>query len=477
MDKRFDRLPKEMLEAMAVLQELHAAPDSMALQVILGTVNLAAQAHYNVDSGIYHHRPISLFLMGLAPTGALKSTLTREARAGIDRFVDQLRSRLENDVIRYKLEEKKFKAAEAQYLKDMDAGGNFLPPALPTPPKPVQGYDCMISKATLNGIIEVLKCQSWTGLFSSEAGEFFSGHAFKGREANNGLEMITFLTKLWDGDTVDKITGLENTKLWNRRLMMLFLLQTETVQEVLNNKLFSDQGFIHRILITQTDQYAKPAWDVDKENFLEDLDVIRQYMEPFHQKVFDLCNRPIRIRENSHFELNPITIKMSPTAFRILGHWRNANRNRGSEDLKNYAGFAERLHEHALRIAATLAAFENWDTIQDNHARAAIDLMDYYCEQRLQMEVGVVNTDPIATEGVRRLYDWIRQNNWSGTKRELSQRGPKWYRDLGIDQKNRILENIVKSDLVIPRETRNSNNVPVILLEMASVDNTGSTLQ
>jgi hypothetical protein len=103
--------------------------------------------------------------------------------------------------------------------------------------------------------------------------------------------------------------------------------------------------------------------------------------------------------------------------------------------------------------------------------------MDYYCEQRLQMEVGVINTDPIATEGVKRLYDWIRQKKWSGTKRELSQYGPKWYRDLGIDQKNRILENIVKSDLVIPRETRNSNNVPVILLEMASVDNTGSTLQ
>jgi hypothetical protein len=261
MDARFLGLPKEMINAIDVLQQLHNVPDSMALQAVLGTVNLAVQCHYDVDSSIYGVRPTSLFLVALAPTGGLKSTILREISGGITRYRDDMRMLLENDLLRYKLEEKKYVNAEKKWLKESEDDPTL---AIPEPPKPVETFDYCVSKGTLNGLIDILKSQSFLGLFSSEAGEFFSGHAFQGKNSSQGIEMCLALTKMWDGDVIEKNTGMERSKLWNRRVMMLFLLQTEVVQDVLNNKLFSEQGFIHRILITQTEKFDKQLTYIKK---------------------------------------------------------------------------------------------------------------------------------------------------------------------------------------------------------------------
>jgi hypothetical protein len=467
MDKRFELLPQEMKTAIEVLQELHNVPDSMALQVVLGTVNLAVQAHYDVDSNKYGIRPTSLFLLALAPTGGLKSTIFKETNQGIMRFRDDMRKALENDVLRFKLESKKYDSDERKYLAELDKGNM---PLMPTPPKPIEGYNYCIGKATLNGLIDTLKSQSFLGLFSSEAGDFFNGHAFQGKNAQQAVEMTTALTKMWDGDPIERITGVEQSGLWNRRTMMLFLLQTEVVQPVLNNKLFSAQGFIHRLLITQTEKFEKLPWDLT-EGAKEREQTIRDRLMPFHDQIYKICRKPLSLRDPNKFELIPVIIKQTPEASLLLGNFYNENILRGEADLKRYAGFAERLHEHCLRIAATLAAFDQAEEINQIHALAAIDLMDFYCEQRKNLEIGVTDKDPIQTDSVKLLKEWIQEKSWSGAKNKLDQFGPRWYRILGIEQRQAILDDLVRDEFLIPQEAKAKNGRNIIVFSINTETN------
>ena len=472
MDKRFNYLPQEMRTAIEVLQELHNVPDSMALQAVLGTVNLAVQCHFDVNSEIYGIRPTSLFLVGLAPTGALKSTIIREISGGIMQYRDDMRKLLENDLLRYRLEEKKYNNEEKAYLKGIDDDPSLQ---MPEPPKPVETYDYCVSKGTLNGLIDILKSQSFLGLFSSEAGEFFSGHAFQGKNSSQGIEMCLALTKMWDGDVIEKNTGMERSKLWNRRVMMLFLLQTEVVQEVLNNKLFSEQGFIHRILITQTPKFEKLDWDLS-DGALERVELIRRRLEPFNNKVYKTLRQPLNLIDPNKFEIQPTVIQNSETSRLLLGNFYNENKHRGQEDLKRYAGFSERLHEHALRIAATLAAFDGKTIIEDIHALAAIDLIDFYCEQRLQLEIGVQDKDPIQTDSVVRMKDWITEKSWKGTRNNLDMNGPYWYRKLGVTQRQKILEDLVVEDFLIVEEKITAKNRTYIEYSMNSIAISGDSI-
>jgi hypothetical protein len=159
MDKRFDRLPEEMKDAIQALKELHATPDAMALQVVLGTANLAAMKMYNVDSKIYGVRPINEFFVCMAPTGAMKSTNYRETLEGVELYEKYKQDELSNEQTRYALDKKVFAREEAAYLKAMenDPANAKVPNAL----RPIETAKYTISKATVNGIVDQLKSQSF----------------------------------------------------------------------------------------------------------------------------------------------------------------------------------------------------------------------------------------------------------------------------------------------------------------------------
>jgi hypothetical protein len=165
-----------------------------------------------------------------------------------------------------------------------------------------------------------------------------------------------------------------------------------------------------------------------------------------------------------NFELDLPTMTQTEQAFEYLGRWRNQNKERATGDLRNFAGFAERLHEHALRLAATIAAFLGDSTVLLRHAEAACDLMEYYIEQRVKLEIGVSDYNPNRSAGANKLSDWLRKQAWTGSVRELQQYGPTWYRRLNKAQRDEILADLL-SDEVIEIEqviAANGRRVPTI---------------
>lgn len=86
------------------------------------------------------------------------------------------------------------------------------------------------------------------GMFNSDAAEFFNSYSFK--DANTSVEIVSAMSRLWSGEDVDKITGMEDIYTRGKRTTALFMLQQELAGFFVNPQ-FKDQGFTNRMLITQ----------------------------------------------------------------------------------------------------------------------------------------------------------------------------------------------------------------------------------
>lgn len=489
-----------MQTAMYTLKKLHNTPEEIALQVVLGVANLAAQGHYNVDSGVYGERPISLFLVGLAPTGGAKTTNYNELSKGIDRFEAEERIRYAKALDEYNLQSEVFKTKRKKKISELASGKS---PVVTTPaptaaearaqiskltnslkdlssftlkaqdnedkePALPRGTDYRISKGTVNGIIDTLKTQPTCGLFSSEAGEFFNSNAFQGATgAAKGNEMCAALTSFWDGNMVDRNTGMDKTKIINRRFNMMFLLQMAMAQEWLSNSQFADQGFTHRILITHCGEYEKPDMDVSAKGKAR-IAALKDSLEPFHNRIYDMLKKPFNYCEDSEYELKPSVLQLDEEAEQLLAGYYNLNKNRGGSDMNEYAGFAERLHEHALRLAATLAAFEGEAYVTVRNAECAIHLIEFYCEQRKTLEIGSISRYPQRKRVANKLHAWMKAKNFGGSTGDMGRLGPKCYRDLSTTEREEVweelqLSNMVTVTLMAPAANgKQSNKVTVI---------------
>lgn len=448
MDKRFELLPDLMKDAINCLQQLHNTPDSLAMPAVLGIANLAAMPHYKIDTIKFGIKPISLYILCMLPTGMRKSTNYNEVSVGIERYEQLQWDRLKNEAIRFELDQKVFKKNSAKYIKDQEENGSFSSVPAPAPVKAFETAEYRLKKATLNGIIDQLKSQPFVGLFSDEAGEFFNGHSFQGgRDAQSkSIEMSAALTTMWDGGIITRQTGMDSTKLANRAVNMMFFLQEETVREFINNPVFSAQGFVHRILVTQSGTVPKQLLDLSDQAIAEDKK-IRARLDPFHDRIESIIGQRLQSREDKDFELQPRVLHLNDQARMIFAHFHNERLNSVDEELRNWSGFGERLLEHALRIAGTLAAFEGSMTVTEQHAACAMDLMDFFIEQRINLQLGITSKNMTQTLGVERLAGWMQDHKFVGTRNDI-RKSVRWFANLTESEKDQLLEDLVRSEQV-----------------------------
>ena len=470
LDKRFDKLPTLMRQAMEILKELHGAPEEMTLPVVLGVANSAVQQHYNVDSRKYGERPISLYFLAMSGTGTRKSTIHREVATELIAFGEERKPLVTQEKMRYQAElavyNKRKKKYDEDIIKANDVDSDDYVVALgvkpPKEPKLPERYNYIIKKSTLNGILETLKYQSYAWLASTEGGEFFNGHMFKDKNSSAATEMTTALTCIWEGDSLDKNTGIEQVAMKGRRMNMLFMLQKETIEDVLKNRVFQQQGFTNRLLITQAKPYENPLWIATPEAEQREAE-LRENLSSFNNRIRELVRKPTYIKEGAWdpFELDLETITIDDDAHQILVELSNQNRN-GNPLIENYAGFAERVHEHGIRIAATLAAFDKRKVVNLDDALCAFDLMEYFIEQRSQLDIGGADRDPDHTYNVEQLTAFFKKKNFSGTENELRRFGPSWFRKFAPDQRDKILEDMVRNGDIHIEETVSSKGRSVL---------------
>jgi hypothetical protein len=462
-------LPTEFKNAMIALKELHNTPYEFSISVLLGIANSATHHLYDVNSYKYGVRPISLFIMIILGTGGSKSTIEAEVKGPFKEFEKRMYDALKNEDARFLSENKLYKKKIIQYEKDLEDGLN---PVFPQKPMPAETANYINSKFTVNGLIDTLKSQAHASIITAEAGEFFSSHAFQGgkQDANRATEMTSSLTKGWDGETLSRNIKDERITLMNRRMNALLQVQEGVIRPILNNKTFQEQGFTHRILISQITAFEKP--DMSFDPIIEQKEeYARKGLRKYLDKIDAILYKRPRMIPERHFELDPIVINSTNEAKHYFADFYNNCKHIGKygNKLQKYEGFANRIHEHTIRVAATLAAFNDNEIIEITieEAKASVDIINMFIEHRAGLEMGITDTRPELSQGASVLEDWYRKNNGkSMTKRELSIYGPSGFQSISDAQRITILEELVSSEVLIAIENVAKNGRKILRYEI-----------
>lgn len=449
---KFKHLPPLLSYTMQALKEVNNVPEELAIQAILGTVNFATQNLYNVDPVFFGGNiiPTSLYLVGLAPTAGMKSTIYKMLDAGIKRFEEDEKVRYGNELTRYTMAhafwtkdyEKVKKGLTTADINDQDRLDSLINSVGPEPQHPVS-CKYRLSTATRNGLIEFLDKLPFGGMSSSEAGEFFNGHAFQdGKNNSKGFEMITTLTNLWDGAPIEKQTGVESRFIQHRRFCMLFLLQKAMAKDWLGNKTYSEQGFVHRLLITHADYWDVPELDRSRRSQIQQSE---NKLNMFHDRIYQLLSQQRSFKEGSKLELDLPTMFMSDEACDLLAKFDNKIKREQTTTYCDWQGFVSRLYEQSVRIAATIAIFEGATKIELSHAECAVELAQFYLDQRMSLDLGASSKYANQVSVAEKLASKILEKLTEGVTIDrawLNRSSPSYFRDLSKDERKQIISEI-----------------------------------
>jgi hypothetical protein len=365
------------------LHETNASPE-IAFAVALSMANLAVCGQWNAAS-FWSNAPIAIcenFLVTV-PSGGRKSAAFKAFTAGLvehqnARKIVYNKERSEYDLLR-KRYEKQLKKIEEDDSLDMDAARKRLQLLATQKPSPPRSWRLLTEKPSVSGMLRMLPSLPVLGLITDEAGEFLSG--YQNRTAQQQTEGLAFLTKGWEGAPLGKDVGTEDSAYFaDRRLMALLLVQPELVAPYLNDRTNRAQGGLWRFLIVDAD---RGEWAPVEEGYVFPA---LPHVDRFNKVLKGHLDRALPLNRHDDedaFRLAPPTLNFAPNARNHLAAWWNSTILpilNGPETAIH--GLYARVLEHAIRLAATLAAFEDKQEIELDDAANAVTLMDYFIAQR-----------------------------------------------------------------------------------------------
>ncbi len=406
------------------------SPMAICGTAVLAAAACATQGLRNVQLPISdgQAKPLSLYFLAIAQSGERKTATDREALKPIHTRSEELRRRYAEDFPRYQnaldawtAERKKIlgnKKLDVSARRDkLDALGHK--PAEPKSPI------LIVQEPTLEGLTKHLKVgYPSLGLFSSEGGQFIGGHAMS---EETKLRSAAALNALWDDGRLERIRASEETAILPGRRVSVFLqAQPDVAQHFLADPILQEIGLLARFLITQ------PNSTMGSRRFRE--------LEPEHQaaiasycaKTLSLLRRSLPYDERGD-GLEPPALIMSPDAraqWIELADHVEAMLTPGGE-LHEISGFANKLAEHAARIAAVLQTFDDPGAggLNSDYLARGIELAEFYASEALRLH-GAARIG-IHLKEAERLRVWLAEK-WREpyiTVRDLQQKGPRSSRD------------------------------------------------
>jgi hypothetical protein len=434
--------------AKALHREIVQAPLAVCCNAVLAAATLAVQGH--ADVGLPHEgvRPVSLYILSVLETGGRKTSTDDHALKAVSDYEAELRERYDEKCAAYqnrfdawKAEREKIKRNKhfdlARKTFELDALGREPPP----PPFPLLRY----SEPSIEGLIQSLRYgHPSAGLFTSEGGQFIGGHAMSD---DAKMRSTTTLNRFWDGAPADRIRASERFLLVGRRLCIHLQAQPDVAMAMIADRALRDNGFLSRFLISAPvslagTRFAKPVSDES-----------RAALHSFTQRVLLHLRRELPyVQGKNCLELKPRVLRFSDEAaalwWSFYDHIEAELKAEGS--LAPVAGLANKLPEHAGRIAAVLAAAEDEHTecIGAHHLERGIQIAQYYAEEALRI-AGAASVN-VQLANAQKLLDWLH-TKWSEeciAIAPLVEFGPYAFRDTAVMK--RLVATLIEYNWLIP---------------------------
>lgn len=248
-----NRLPRRLYQAVLALHFKVKAPIPICVISILSAASIACSAGHRVKRFNGFVSNLALFLLAIAESGERKTTCDTLATRGLAEVDTMLREKFKNENISFKIEHTAwksiFRGVNDALRRAAASGGDTqaLQQQLAKlianePAKPVL-RSILVNDITPEAIIENLANNTFTGLFSNEAGAIFSGRT---------MSNLSMLNIAWDGGTIRVDRKVKPPLIVvDATLTMSLMVQFEVLQAFLKTKgeQARSNGFLARFFL------------------------------------------------------------------------------------------------------------------------------------------------------------------------------------------------------------------------------------
>jgi hypothetical protein len=404
------------------IHDVIQAPLAMCGQSVLGAAALTAQAHVDVTLPTQQVRPCSLYLLSIAATGDRKTACDEEALWPIRQHERNLRHTFDKQLPAWQDAVELWKSAREKIIKGKAPDLQKRADLAALGPQPVRPLEPLLvcEEPTIEGLIKLFaRGYPALGLFSAEGGQFVGGH---GMGMEHRLKTAAAFSQLWDGQIVKRVRAGEDTLILpGRRVSAHLMAQPDVAAMLLADALLAEQGLLSRILVSAPASIAGTRLWHDPA---PESDVA---IKTYGAQLLTLLEDPASLAPGKVNELTPQALTLNPAARK---HWiAFADEVEGQVapggEFESIRGLANKLAEHAARIAGVLAVVEQPKTgeIAAAHLEAGIELARYYAGEALRLHAaGMDDPDLLLAE---RLLAWLR--TWQGpvSLPDVYQKGPR----------------------------------------------------
>ena len=390
-----DALGPVLKPAALAIHDRIQAPLALCAQSVLAAATFAVQNHADVvlPIGAGQAKPVSSLFVSIAASGERKSACDAEATRVIREHEDLLAREYKLAMPGYEDALEAWK--KAREIAKNKAKGNFdamkaALTALGAAPKPPLLPVLLTADFTIEGLSKLLEVgQPGIGLFATEGGQFAGGHSMS-RE--NKLKTAAGISTMWDGEGICRVrSGDGFLVLRGHRVSAHLMFQPDVAKYVFADRELEDQGLLSRMLP------AAPASTSGTRFQRPERPETAPSLDRYNKKIAACLAAPAPVGEFSGNELKPQRLLMSQEAQKEwLGFADHVESQIGpGNDLEQIRGLANKLPEHAARLAAVLALIDNLQVaeINLNTITAGMVLAEYYAQEALRL-IGVGFRDP-----------------------------------------------------------------------------------
>jgi hypothetical protein len=414
-----------LAEAARAIHDVVRLPIAICGQSVLAAAALAVQAHADVVLPTGHARPLSLYCVSVAVSGERKNGCDTEALKPVrDREAD-LRVTYDGELLAHRNATEAWEAERQAIRADKKrlnkvAALDALGPA----PKPPLVPMLTAEEPTIEGLHKLLAI-GWPslGIFSTEGGQFVGGH---GMRDENKLRTAAALSRLWDDGEVRRVrSGDGAIVLVGRRVSTHLMVQPGVAATLLSDPLLQDQGLLSRLLITAPDS------TMGTRLWRELQAATRPALARYGARMRDLLAAPLPLAAGKPNELRPRPLPLDPEARALWIAFADDTERRLADEYRPITGLANKLPEHAARIAGVLTLA---DDLAASHVRAdalaaGVDLANHYAGEALRLHMAGGITPALAE--ARALLSWCqRQPGGLVSLPDIVTRGPNNIREV-----------------------------------------------
>jgi hypothetical protein len=414
--------------AAAAIQDVVQSPWAMCSQAVLAAATLAVQGLADVELPTGQIKPISNFFLTVAGSGERKSATDSRALVPIRKHEEMLLVTYEAELPAYKNAKAAWDAARKKACNSHKGDFTAIKAALnnlgPEPAAPLSPlFTCQ--EPTFEGLCRALEQgQPSLGIFATEGGQFIAGHAMS---AENKLKTAAGLSCVWDGETIKRVRSADGvTILAGRRMSLHLMVQPGVAAIMLSDPELADQGMLSRCLVTAPESRSGYRF------FREPAPETKQRQMEYERRIHEILQLKLPLAADTRNVLAPRILRISAGATKI---WRAfADQVEGKIGhggvLEPIIGFANKLPEHAARLAAVLTLVEDPAAaeVTPDFMAHGIVLAEYYSGEALRLFQGAKIDRDLRLAA--QLLDWL--GSWGDPNVSLPdiyQFGPNAIRD------------------------------------------------